>query len=161
MTLEREQPWSDETVRSGRILVLSDNPISRAVSEIASTVGRQVVLHETDDDGQATAWLAGLAPTPQDAVLLCDHDAPDAPSLLRAALAGPAGYIAMMASRNRSIGLLAELRSVGHGDALERLHVPAGLNIGGKAPGEIALSVVAEIVAWGNDRPGGPLRDGT
>lgn len=159
MTPEREQPWSDKTVRAGRILVLSDNPISRAVQDIASTVGRQVLLREVDDDGQAVGWLAALEPTATDAVLLCDHDAPDAPGLLRAALAGPAGYIAMMASRNRSIGLLAQLRSEGHGDALERLHVPAGLNIGGKSPGEIALSVVAEIVAWGHDRPGGPLRE--
>lgn len=161
MTLGREQPWSDQAVRAGRILVLSGNPISRAVRNIASTVGRQVLLREVDDDGQAVGWLAGLEPAAADAVLLCDHDAPDAPSLLRAALAGPAGYIAMMASRNRSVGLLADLRTEGYGDALERLHVPAGLNLGGKSPGEIALSVVAEIVAWGHDRPGGPLRDHT
>lgn len=161
MTLGREQPWSDEAVPTGRILVLSDNPISRAVRDIASTAGRQVVLREVDDDAQAVGWLAGLEPTVSDAVLLCDHDAPDAPGLLRAALAGPAGYIAMMASGNRSRGLLTKLRAEGYGDALDRLHVPAGLNIGGKSPGEIALSVVAEIVAWGHDRPGGPLRDQT
>lgn len=39
-----------------------------------------------------------------------------------------------------------------------RLHVPAGHNLGGKQPGEIALSVVAEIVAESYDRPGGALR---
>jgi xanthine dehydrogenase accessory factor len=160
MTVQREQPWSDEAVRAGRIFMLSANPISRAVQEIATVVGRQTVLRETDDDGQAVGWLAGLAPTAPDAVLLCDHDAPDAPGLLRAALAGPVGYIAMMASRNRSLGLVTEFRAEGYGDALERLHVPAGLNIGGKSPGEIALSVVAEIVAWGHDRPGGPMRVG-
>lgn len=159
MTRERERPWSDEADAAGRILVLSGNPISRAVSDIASTVGRQVLLRETDNDGQSVGWLAGLEPRATDAVLLCDHDAPDAPGLLRAALDGPAGYIAMMASRHRSMGLLAELRSEGYGSALTRLHVPAGLNIGGKSPGEIALSVVAEIVAWGHDRPGGPMRE--
>nr|MBA2694477.1 XdhC family protein [Actinomycetota bacterium] len=42
--------------------------------------------------------------------------------------------------------------------ALKRLRVPAGLNLGGKAPGEIALSVVAEIVADGHGRDGRPLR---
>lgn len=158
MTQGREQPWSDDPVNAGRILILSDNPISRAVRDIATIVGRQVVLREVDDDGQAAGWLAGLEPGAHDAVLLCDHDAPDAAGLLRAALSGPAGYIAMMASRNRSVRLLAELRSEGYDEALERLHVPAGLNIGGKSPAEIALSVVAEIVAWGHDRPGGPLR---
>ena len=38
------------------------------------------------------------------------------------------------------------------------LHVPAGHDLGGKAPGEIALSVVAEIVAESYARPGGPMR---
>ena len=41
---------------------------------------------------------------------------------------------------------------------LEKLHVPAGLNTGGKAPGEIALSVVAEIVASSYGRDGGSMR---
>lgn len=39
-----------------------------------------------------------------------------------------------------------------------RLHVPTGHDLGGKQPGEIALSVVAEIVAESYDRPGGALR---
>jgi xanthine/CO dehydrogenase XdhC/CoxF family maturation factor len=50
---------------------------------------------------------------------------------------------------------VAELAGV---PGLEKLHVPAGHNLGGKAPGEIALSVVAEIVAESFGRPGGPMR---
>ena len=92
-----------------------------------------------------------------DAVVLCDHDAPDAPRVLRDALGSPASYVAMMASRRRSEGLLADLREEGV-PGLEKLHVPAGLNTGGKAPGEIALSVVAEIVADFYGRPGGQMR---
>jgi xanthine/CO dehydrogenase XdhC/CoxF family maturation factor len=41
---------------------------------------------------------------------------------------------------------------------LDKLHVPAGHDLGGKAPGEIALSVVAEIVAESYQRDGGPMR---
>jgi xanthine dehydrogenase accessory factor len=37
--------------------------------------------------------------------------------------------------------------------------VPAGLDTGGKAPGEIALSVVAEVVATAHGRTGRPMRD--
>lgn len=77
--------------------------------------------------------------------------------MLRAALASPARYVAMMASRRRSESLLAELESEG-AVGLEKLHVPAGLNIGGKSAGDIALSVVAEIVAESHGRPGGPMR---
>jgi xanthine dehydrogenase accessory factor len=63
----------------------------------------------------------------------------------------------MMASRNRASGLLEQLRQEGV-PGLDKLHVPAGLDTGGKAPGEIALSVVAEIVACSYGRDGGPMR---
>jgi xanthine dehydrogenase accessory factor len=35
------------------------------------------------------------------------------------------------------------------------------VNIGGKGPGEIAVSVLAEIIAHDHDRPGGPMRVGS
>jgi xanthine dehydrogenase accessory factor len=106
-----------------------------------------------EDDGGP--GLASLAPVEGDAVVLCDHDAPDAPQFLRDALASPASYVAMMASRSRSARMLAELADA---PGVEKLHVPAGHDLGGKGPGEIALSVVAEIVAESYGRPGGPLR---
>ena len=90
--------------------------------------------------------------------MMCDHDAPDAPAVLRDALASDASYVAMMASRRRAEGVLADLAAEGV-PMLDKLHVPAGHNLGGKGPGEIALSVVAEIVAEAHDRPGGPMRD--
>ncbi len=147
---ERQQPWSDDAVEQGRILVLSDNPIARSIAVIASTVGRTVVVEAADDGGP------GLDPRPGDAVVLCDHDAPDAPAVLRAALASDAAYVAMMASRGRAAGLLDDL--VAEGVDVATLHVPAGHDLGGRAPGEIALSVVAEIVAESYGRAGGPMR---
>jgi len=147
---QREQPWSEDAGPHGRILVLSDNPISRAVEAIGTAAGREVLVQGVDDGGP------GLDPRAGDAVVLCDHDAPDAPDVLRAALASDASYVAMMASRRRAAGLVEELR--GEGVDVARLHVPAGHNLGGRGPGEIALSVVAEIVAESYDRPGGPMR---
>lgn len=147
---EREQAWSEDRTEHGRILVLSDNPIARAIAVIASTAGRTVVVESADDGGP------GLHPRPGDAVVLCDHDAPDAPGVLRAALASDAAYVAMMASRRRAAGLLDDLRA--EGVDVTALHVPAGHDLGGKAPGEIALSVVAEIVAESYGRSGGPMR---
>ena len=149
---EREQPWSDDRAEQGRILVLTANPISAAVAAIAGAAGREVVVLAEDDGGPG---LASLSPAEGDAVLLCDHDAPDAPQFLRDALASPASYVAMMASRSRAERMMGELAGA---PGLEKLHVPAGHNLGGKGPGEIALSVVAEIVAESYGRPGGPLR---
>jgi xanthine dehydrogenase accessory factor len=153
-TTHREQPWSDERPEHGRILVLSANPISQAIFTIATAVGRIVVVLADDEGGPG---LASLAPAEGDAVVLCDHDAPDAAQFLRDALASPASYVAMMASRRRAEAVLADLEREGIAH-LEKLHVPAGHNLGGKAPGEIALSVVAEIVAESYERPGGPMR---
>jgi xanthine dehydrogenase accessory factor len=64
----------------------------------------------------------------------------------------------MMGSRRRAEHVFAELEREMSADQLARLHVPAGLDTGGKAPGEIALSVVAEIVAVSYGRDGGPMK---
>lgn len=155
----REQPWSDEGPEAGRVVLLTRNPIAEAIDSIATTAGRPVTVIEDDDGGRGVAALAEIGLREGDAVVLCDHDAPDAPRVLRDALASPASYVAMMASRRRSEGLLEELQQEGV-PGLGKLHVPAGLNTGGKAPGEIALSVVAEIVAFSYGRYGGSMRRG-
>ena len=102
-----------------------------------------------DDGGPG---LSEVAPRTGDAVVLCDHDAPDAPAVLRAALASEASYVAMMASRRRADRTAGRARGRGRA-GLTKLHVPAGHDLGGKGPGEIALSVVAEIVAEAHGRP--------
>lgn len=154
----REQPWSDEgPAGGGRVVLLTRNPIAEAIDSIATTAGREVSVIEEDGGGQGVAALAGLGLREGDAVILCDHDAPDAPQVLRDALASSASYVAMMGSRRRAGGLLEHLEQEG-APGLEKLHVPAGLNTGGKAPGEIALSVVAEVVACSYGRDGGSMR---
>ena len=61
----------------------------------------------------------------------------------------PVGYLGMMGSRGRARSLFETLRGEGvPEEALQRLHVPVGLDVGGRTAGEIALSVVAEVSAW-------------
>jgi len=155
----REQPWSDQPAERGRVVAVTDNPIGRAVVAIAAVAGRDTVLLADEDVEQSPVrWLAEHPLAERDAIVLCDHDTPGMDELLRAALAGQAGYVAMMGSRRRAESVFAGLERDLDEATLTRLHVPAGLNIGGKAPGEIALSVVAEIVATAHGRPGGPMR---
>ena len=146
----------------GVILVATRNAISEAIATIAEVAGREVVvLGDDDPEGTPRERLAADPPTPRDAVVICDHDAPEAYDLLRDAIGSPAGYVAMMASRDRSANVLAMLRDDGADDtSLDRVHLPAGLDLGGKRPGEIGLSVVAEIAAWSNGRDGRPMREG-
>jgi len=155
----REQPWSDQAPEQGRLVVVSDNPIGRAVVAIAEVAGRPVTLLADEDvDPMPLQWLREHPLAERDALVLCDHDAPDAALILREALAGEAGYVAMMGSRRRAEHVFAELEQELGPEQLDRLRVPAGLDTGGKAPGEIALSVVAEVVAVSYGRTGGPMR---
>lgn len=157
--MSREQPWSDQPLESGRLIVLTRNPISTALTDLAAVIGREVVLIDADSGGAGVQALRDARPTGADAVLICDHDAPDAPPALRLALDGPAGYVAMLASRGRTARVLDELHADGYGaEALDRLHMPAGLDVGGKRPADIALSVIAEVVAVSHGRTGGPMR---
>jgi xanthine dehydrogenase accessory factor len=146
------------TAEQGRVVVVTDNAISRAVVQIAEIVGRPTTLLADDDVTQTPLqWLADNPLDERDALVLSDHDAPQADELLTTALNGKAGYVAMMASRRRAGRVLATLHESMPNEAMARLHMPAGLNTGGKAPGEIALSVVAEIVAVSYGRDGGPM----
>ncbi|MCS7314117.1 MAG: XdhC family protein [Bryobacterales bacterium] len=68
--------------------------------------------------------------------------------VLRLAVATPARYIAMVGSRRKVIETVEELKKEGiPGAAFERLHAPMGLDIGAVTPEEIAVAVVAEMIA--------------
>jgi xanthine/CO dehydrogenase XdhC/CoxF family maturation factor len=155
----REQPWSDDAPEHGHVVVVTDNPIGRAVVEIARITGRRATLLPDEDVEQSPLeWLADHPLGDRDALVLCDHDTPEMDLLLRHALAGRVGYVAMMGSRRRAEAVFSTLANDLSPETLVRLHVPAGLDTGGKAPGEIALSVVAEIVAVSYGRDGGPMK---
>jgi len=62
-----------------------------------------------------------------------------------------ANYVALVASRKRGEEIIRSLRRKGiDRDRLKALKVPAGLEIGATRPEEIALSIIAEIVAERN-----------
>ncbi len=68
--------------------------------------------------------------------------------VLRWAVNTPARYIAMIGSRRKTLGVIRELEKEGISrDRFERLHAPMGLEIGAVTPEEIAVSVVAEMIA--------------
>ncbi len=140
----------------GRLVVVFDNHIARALVDIAGATGWEATLLDTAPGREEAAALGHV-----DALVVCNHDGDRAYDLLREVVRAGVGYVAMMASRHRSATLLEQLRSEGFGeDALARLHLPAGLSIGGRSAGEIALSVMAEVVADGHGRDGRPLRAG-
>jgi xanthine dehydrogenase accessory factor len=81
---------------------------------------------------------------------------------VRSLVGSPAAYIGMLGPGARTERLLMELRDEGvevEGANRERIHGPAGLDLGGEGPEEIAQAIVAEIVAVKRHRAGGFLRD--
>jgi xanthine dehydrogenase accessory factor len=104
-------------------------------------------------------WHAGLVDVTTVLCVLTHDPKFDAP-LLDVALRTPAGYIGVMGSRATHDDRLRRLTQLGLDDThLRKLSSPIGLDIGGRTPQETAMSIVAEVIAVANDRPGGRLRE--
>ncbi len=82
------------------------------------------------------------------ALVTLTHDPKIDDAALQAALASPAFYIGALGSRRTQAARLARLAKRGWSERdLARIHGPVGLAIGAKGPAEIAVSILAEIVA--------------
>ncbi len=101
------------------------------------------LVHDWPDDA-----MAALKPDTRTAVITLTHDPKlDDPALDRA-LRSPAFHIGALGSRRTHARRLERLRALGHDDAsLARIKGPVGLDIGAVTAPEIALSIIAEIVA--------------
>ncbi len=92
--------------------------------------------------------LEGLEISAQDGIVIVTPEHSHDETVLRAALATPAGYVGMIGSRRKVPTILARLQRDGVGEEqLARVHAPIGLAIGAETPAEIALAIAAEIVA--------------
>ena len=106
----------------------------------------------------STDWpdeaLDALRPDGRTAIVTLTHDPKlDDPALDRA-LRSPAFYIGALGSRRTHAARLGRLRALGHDDAtLARIQGPVGLDIGAVTAAEIALSIVAQVVAVRRGRP--------
>ncbi len=151
------------------VLVLGANAVGRAVAELARFLGRRAMLIAPGGDASVASgvevkaddpgrYLLAAPPGPRDAVIISDHDAPWVDEVLRIALASQSAYVAMLGSRRHAPSAVRRLREAGVPEPhVRRLHSPAGLDIGGRSPQEIALSILAELVAVERGRDGGSM----
>jgi xanthine dehydrogenase accessory factor len=131
-----------------RLLVGGGGPVAEALAAIGEVVG-VAVRAEPPGSGGFAAAAEGLGP--RDAVVFVDHDDPDLLPALTKVLGGGAGYVGVMGSRRHTPGFVARLRDAGVD--LGRLHSPTGLDLGARVPPEIALSILAEVMAATRGRP--------
>src|SRR4029077_15777859 len=96
------------------------------------------------DPGSAIPLVVGL--TVLDSLVVTGHDDEVAGRILEAGLSSRGGYIGLAPPRVRQEPRLTWLtdRNV---SGLERIHGPAGLDIGARTPGEVAAAVLAEAIA--------------
>jgi len=99
--------------------------------------------------------LRQIGLTRHTAVVVITHDPKLDDPALKLALPSPAFYVGALGSPTTNSQRFERLQADGVPPAeLARLHAPIGLNLGGRTPAEIALSIMAEIVAV---RSGSPL----
>lgn len=98
--------------------------------------------------GMPSDLVGEIVPNRRVAVVLVAHDYKYDLPVLRRLLREPVGYIGMLGSKKRGAAVRELLREEGFSDAeLGRVHTPIGLELGGKSPPEVALSILAEVVA--------------
>jgi xanthine dehydrogenase accessory factor len=145
-----------------RLIVVGAVHIAQALAPFASQVGFAVTVVDPrrsfasderfPDVTVRTDWpdeaMDELRPDTRTAVVTLTHDPKlDDPALDRA-LRSPAFYIGALGSRRTHAARLKRLRELGHDEtALARIKGPVGLEIGAVTAPEIALSIVAELVA--------------
>lgn len=96
--------------------------------------------------------------TPVTALVLVAHDYKYDLPVLRRALASNAGYIGMLGSTRRGNAILNLLREEGVSEeVLKKIHVPIGLDLGAQTASEIALAILAEILAERAGATGVPI----
>ena len=118
-----------------RMHVVGETPIALALAELGRCLGYDVVAH---DD-------ASFEPSNDDAAVIVASHGRSEEHALATALDTGVPYVGLVASRRRGEAVVAELEV--SDDDRARVHTPAGLDIGARTPEEIALSILAEIVA--------------
>jgi xanthine dehydrogenase accessory factor len=119
-----------------RVMVVGETPIADAVVRLGSELDLATEQTWPGDD---------LEPAEGDLAVVIAAHGRDELRALRRALEADVPYVGLVASRVRGEAVRAELRAEGV-DA-DRLETPAGLDIGARTPEEIALSILARIVA--------------
>jgi xanthine dehydrogenase accessory factor len=132
-----------------RVVVLGETPIGRSLVVLGEDLGYdlQPVISAAD----SVEAIAGAA-----AVVVASYGQ-DEQAVLEAALRHRVPYVALVASRKRGSEVLAALDVTAEQRALVR--APAGFDIGARTASEVALSILAEVVASVRARSTGTVAD--
>ncbi len=136
--------------RPAKLSILGDSPVALCLSDLAGRLDFAVTLISPDlESSEFPASVRiehDFESAGGDFVVIATQGRHDR-SALKAAINSNAAYIGMVASRKKIAGLKASLIKSGiEASEMERVHSPAGLEIGAVSPAEIALSILADLV---------------
>lgn len=120
---------------SARVLIVGDAPIARALKDLARASDYDVVVADADEAEPGSGDAA---------VVVASHGSGEERVLGEALTAG-VPYVALVASRVRGAAVRAALEVPD--ELRQQLHTPAGLDIGARTPAEIAIAILAQLVA--------------
>ncbi len=151
-----------------RLVVLAATPVSRWLLRWGRDLGYETVLIEDRaarispehrlEAGSVVSSPAELTPRRPTDVVHTDHDAPSLPEHLSALVESGARFVGVMGSRRHTARHVDSLRSMAVTEAdVARIRTPVGLDIGARSAEEIALSILAGLVAAAAGRDGGWL----
>jgi xanthine dehydrogenase accessory factor len=142
-----------------RLIVVGSDPTALAIAQLGSQAGMETALVRPNGPGgcpltgvrylrtQVDEALASFRPDRWTAVAVATHDTEQDHAGLVAALVSDAYYVGVLGARSRLEERKALLRKDGFdAEQIARLRAPIGIAGCGKAPWEIAVSVVAEIL---------------
>ena len=137
-----------------QLLVCGSSPVAVAVAELGRRIGFALTVcapaAEQASFAEADKRIEGYALPVEDAaaryIVIATQGRGDE-AALQAALAIEAEYVAFVGSRKKAEALKAKLAAQVAPERLAKLKAPAGLDLGAITPDEIALSILAEIVA--------------
>ncbi len=145
-----------------RLLIIGAGQLSRAVAQMALMLDFEVICCDPREEYHLTWEVPGtvfskampddlvqeLQLDPHSAVVAVTHDPKLDDLVLLEALKSPAFYVGALGSRGNTAKRKERLKLFDLSDAeINRLHGPIGLDLGGKTPAEIAVSIMAEIIA--------------
>jgi LAO/AO transport system ATPase len=146
--------------QSPRLVIVGAVHITQALAPMAAMAGFEVVVidprrafataERLPGVTVTTEWpdeaLARIGLDAQTAVVTLSHDPKlDDPALI-AALQSQCFYIGALGSSRTHAKRVARLTEAGLADAISRIHAPVGLDLGGRSPAEIAVSVLAQVI---------------
>ena len=142
-----------------RLVAVFASPVALQLVHLAAHVGFECVVldPEGDLDGVTTVRTAAEAGIDSSTdVVVTDHDRSELGDVLADVLATPARWVGVMGSLRHTAPHVAALQERGlPEEQICRVHRPIGLDIGSKAPAEIAVSTVAGLLADRAGRSGG------